>query len=538
MQSVSRPTGLAAIAGKQNLVCLNFYRNIGLPALLVMALLLTACTVVGPEYVSPATPNLPSQWSTEETESDTQAATQWWKLFNDPVLNDLVDRGAKQNLSLEAAGLRIVQARATLGISNALIFPQQQQLSGSLSKIYQNEHSFSSAGVGFDVGWEMDIWGKYTRGIEISEANLYASIASYRDVLVTITAEIARNFINYRTAQERIILSRQNIAIQQRVMEMTQVQFESGNVTELDVQQARTQLYATQSALPALTIARLQSRNALAVLLGVLPEEISPLLALSQDRSSSGTENQKILSAEQYDANSIIPRAPRVSAEISSSLLLRRPDLQVAELQARAQNARIGQAETALYPQFFLFGSIGMADTVPTGGSFSASNAVTAAIGPGFSWNIFQYGRIKNQIRVEDARFQESISNYNQSVLQAVQEVSNALTGYQYSVKQSEFNFSAVSASIRAFNISATQYNDGLVSYQRLLSTVEKMTLREDIYAQTKGNIANQVVALYKALGGGWEPYVNVPLVKPETVKLMQERTDWDDSLTEGAAHE
>lgn len=502
-------------------------------AYVLAATLLTGCTVVGPDSVAPVAPALPTNWNSVDAAAQSQQEANWWTLFQDPVLDDLIERGAQQNLSIEAAGLRIVQARAALGISDALIFPQQQTVSGNLTKAYQNEHAFNSAGIGLDVGWEMDIWGKYARGIEVSEANLYASIASYRDVLVTITAEIARNYINYRTAQERTTLSRQNIAIQQRVVDMTQVQFDSGNVTELDVQQSRTQLYGTQAALPGLSIARMQARNALAVLLGVLPEDISPLLALEESETASTIEQRVNLPAAQYDANSVIPVAPPLNTSVDAALVLRRPDLQLAELQTRAQSARIGQAEAALYPQFFLFGSIGLSETVPTNGSFSASNAVTAAIGPGFSWNIFQYGRIKNQVRIEDARYQESLTNYNQRVLQAVQEVSSALLAYRYSVQQSEYNFRGVAASIRAFNISSTQYNNGLVNYQRLLSTVEKMTLREDAYAITKGNIANQVVALYKALGGGWEAYNTLPLVKPETVEQMRNRSDWGERLAD-----
>ena len=145
---------------------------------------LTACTTLGPDYTSPAPVPLPETWTAEDLGEKSADEAAWWKLFNDPVLDQLIDRGAGQNLSLEAAGLRIVQARAALGISDALVFPQQQQVSGNLAKLYQNETSFNSAGIGLDVGWEMDIWGKYARGIESAEANLYASIASYRDVLV------------------------------------------------------------------------------------------------------------------------------------------------------------------------------------------------------------------------------------------------------------------------------------------------------------------------------------------------------------------
>ncbi len=542
MQGNRRRTRLDAIE-KTSVLSIEPTVTRALRSLLLAALLvsLSACTTLGPDYTSPPPAPLPSEWSAEQSTAQTAAEASWWKLFNDPVLDELIERGATQNLSLEAAGLRIVQARAALGISDALVFPQQQQINGNLAKLYQNEDSFNSAGIGLDVGWEMDVWGKYARGIESAEANLYASIASYRDVLVTITAEIARNYISYRTAEERAFLSEQNIAIQQRVVEMTQVQYEAGNVSELDVQQAKTQLFATEAALPGLTIARLQSRNALAVLLGTIPEDIETLLAEGETRTPSSYD-ERLASAidgevaesqfiDEYDANSIIPVAPRLDPSIDPALVMRRPDLQVAELRAQAQSARIGAAETNLYPQFFLFGSIGVSDTVRSGDSFSASNAVTAAVGPGLSWNVFQYDRIKNQVRIEDALFQESLTNYNQSVLLAVQEVSNALVGYQYTLQRSEYDFAAVKASIRAFNISANQYNNGLVTYQRLLSTVEKMTLREDVYAQTRGSIANQVVALYKSLGGGWQPHSDLPVVKPETVREMQERTDWGDYL-------
>ncbi len=507
-------------------------------ATFILTGLLAACTTLGPDYEAPAPAELPSNWSATETATETRAIAAWWELFNDPVLNELISQGAQQNLSIAAAGLRIVQARAALGISDALVFPQQQQVNGNFSGLYRNEDWFKSANLGLDVGWEMDVWGKYARGIESSEATLYASIASYHDVLVTISAEIARNYINYRTAQERMFLSKQNIAIQQRVVEMTQVQFDAGNVSELDVQQAKTQLYATQSSLPVLNITRLQARNAIAVLLGTIPEKVEPLLKIADQREVPGLDeriNQTMrqeAATDKYAKYSVIPQAPDLQPSIDPQLVMRRPDLKVAELQTRAQSARIGLTEADLYPQFFLFGSVGLSQTVGSSNSFDASDAVVANIGPGLSWNIFQYDRIKNRVRIEDALFQESLTNYNQSVLQAVSEVSNAMVAYRYTVDKSVYDFKAVESSIRAFNISANQYNNGLVTYQRLLSTVEKMTLREDGYAQTRGSIANQIVALYKALGGGWEPLsTSVPLVKPATVEQMRERTDWGDYL-------
>ena len=502
-----------------------------------MLALVTACTVVGPEYEGVQAPALPTSWDDAAAAADSKETSAWWLLFEDAALTDLVERGASQNLSLEAAGLRIVQSRAALGISDSLLYPQQTQINGNFSYLYRDENDFNSASAGLDVGWELDIWGKYARGIQSAEASLYASIASYRDVLVSISAEIARNYINYRTAQERIYLSRRNIAIQQRVVDMTQVQFDSGNVSELDVQQAKTQLYATQGALPALDNARLQARNAIAVLVGTRPEDIEPLLTIKDERDSNSLDQSIIkISREEfittdYAENSVIPQAPAPDEKINSQLIMRRPDLQVAELRARALSAQIGFAEADLYPQFFLFGSVGVSQTVRAGNSFDASDALTAAIGPGLTWNVFQFDRIKNQVRIQDARFQESLASYNQEVLEAIREVTNALDSYRNNVRKSEYDFKAVQASIRAFNISANQYNNGLVSYQRLLSTVEKMTVREDAYAQTRGSMANQVVALYKALGGGWEPFAAQPVLAPATIEQMKLRIDWGDSL-------
>jgi len=502
-----------------------------------MLALVTACTVVGPEYEGVQAPALPTSWDAAAADADSKETSAWWLLFEDTALTDLVDRGANQNLSLEAAGLRIVQSRAALGISDSLLYPQQTQINGNFSYLYRNENDFNSAAAGLDVGWELDIWGKYARGIQSAEASLYASIASYRDVLVSISAEIARNYINYRTAQERIYLTRRNIAIRQRVVDMTQVQFDSGNVSELDVQQAKTQLYATQGALPALDNARLQARNAIAVLVGTRPEDIEPLLAIKDERDSNSLDQSIIKISRQefittdYAENSVIPQAPAPDEKINSQLIMRRPDLQVAELRARALSAQIGFAEADLYPQFFLFGSVGVSQTVRAGNSFDASDALTAAIGPGLTWNVFQFDRIKNQVRIQDARFQESLASYNQEVLEAIREVTNALDSYRNNVRKSEYDFKAVQASIRAFNISANQYNNGLVSYQRLLSTVEKMTVREDVYAQTRGSMANQIVALYKALGGGWEPFAAQPVLAPATIEQMKLRIDWGDSL-------
>lgn len=514
------------------------------PSLAILSVLgLSACTTLGPDYVHPEQTALPSDWSVEKAAQDTQQSEQklqqWWQQFNDPTLNQLVEMASQQNLDLEAAGLRIVQARSLLGISTGLQYPQVQTVSGNLARAYVNDQGVNNAALSFDAGWEMDIWGKYARGIESAEAGYYASIASYHDIMVTITSEVARNYINYRTFQERILLSRRNIEIQERVVNITQVQFDSGNVTELDVQQAKNQLFNTKAAQPSLEIAMKQSRTALALLLGVLPEDIEKLLQSDGfAQRMADYENQFKSSGRKpalsgNDERSIVPRPPLLDDKVDANLVMRRPDLQVSEMQARAQSAQIGVAETALYPSFTLFGSIGIDSTVPDGSSFSFSDSLTMVAGPSFSWNIFQYGRVKNNIRFEDARFQETITNYNKKVLQAVNEVTNALEAYDLYLEQKSLRLQSVNSSIRAFNISMTQYENGQISFERLLNSVEKMTRAEDSYATIKGNVANQVVALYKALGGGWETQTGKPFLSETVAKQMQDRSDWDDLLDE-----
>ncbi|WP_425439640.1 TolC family protein [Photobacterium proteolyticum] len=510
--------------------------------------MLVACSVSGPDFKGVEKATLPENWLGQDTSVGYGSkvnenvlsgwkTAHWWMQFDDSVLDRLVEKAALQNLDLESAGLRIVQARAALGVADSFRYPQRQTVSGSLAKIYQNKNTFDNASLSFDAGWELDVWGKYARSIESAEVSLYASVASYHDILVSITAEVARNYVNYRTFQERVLLSERNIEIQERVVKITEVQFDSGNVTELDVQQARTQLYNTKSVLPGLKLGMKQSRNALAVLLGMLPGEVEQLLASTaidakikafDDKYDANRSSQQLTGYDQY---SLIPRPPAVRTVVDASLVLRRPDLQVAEYQAHARSAQIGVAETELYPKFSLFGAIGINSTVKAGNDFSFSDSLTLSLGPAFSWNIFQYGRVKNNIRLEDARFQESLTNYNKRVLLAVQEVSNALEAYQLNKQQKSLAFSSVDASVRAFNISLTQYENGQITFERLLSSIEKMTRSEDAYAQIKGSVANQVVALYKSLGGGWEANSGRSYLQAELAEQMETRTDWGDML-------
>ena len=508
-------------------------KTITLSALLSVALL-TGCAPLGPDFAGVNSIKVPVTWQKQGKRNDAEIA-QWWKIFNDPTLNRLVLKSYAQNLDLKAAGLRILQARAALGISEGLQYPQVQTLSGSVAGVRQNNNSFSSAGLSFDIGWEMDIWGKYARGIESSEATLFTSLASYNDIMISVIAEVARHYINYRTNQERIAYAERNIVIQKRVTEITEVQFNSGNVSELDMQQARAQYYATRSALPSLKLNMITARNALAVLMGTDIMTVEKILHQEKNDDSIGkyiNTQKSFVQIKEGDRDNInvsfVPTAKfNPYYKIDAGLLRQRPDLKVAEYQAHSNAAKIGLKEAELYPSFTLFGNIGLSSNNALGSWTTGGNTLGVTLGPAFSWNIFQYDRIKNQIRLQDAIFEESLVNYNKKVLSAVSEVSDALNGYRLTKEQLDENKKAVNATVRAFNISMTQYNDGLVSYERLLSSVDSLTRNQDRYAQIKGALATNVILLYKALGGGWQINKGKAYVSKEMAQKMQKRTDW-----------
>ena len=498
-------------------------------------LMLSGCANLGPDFNGIKNPPLPKTWSGHSKED--AATIQWWKTFHDPVLNKLVKQAYTQNLDIQSAGLRIAQSRAALGISQGLAFPQVQSVSGQATSTHTGLGDVATAGMSFDMGWEMDIWGKYARGIESSEAQLYATVASYDNIMVSVISEVARNYINYRTAQERLIYAKRNVVIQERVTKMTEIQFNSGNVSELDMQQSRTQLYNTRTSIPAIELTRVKARNALALLLATD--------AASVDRQLSKGSAKHFNTASKYIAEhkgivqikegkkgligiNLIPRA-RLNPyyKIDANLLTKRPDIKIAEYQVHSNSALIGAKMAELYPSISLFGNIGYNSSNQSGSWIDGSNALGVTVGPSFSWNIFQYGRIKNQIRLQDAKFEESLVNYNKAVLSAVAEVSNALDGYILTKKQHEENQKAVEATVRAFNISVVQYNDGLVNYQRLLTTVEKLTSTQDRYASIKGNMALNAVALYKSLGGGWQISRGRSYISSEMAAKMKGRTDW-----------
>jgi NodT family efflux transporter outer membrane factor (OMF) lipoprotein len=310
--------------------------------------------------------------------------------------------------------------------------------------------------------------------------------------LVTVTAETARAYILLRTFEARLALARENVAIQNETLRIAEVRFENGAVTELDVTQSRALLRDTEALIPRLETGVHQTKNAISTLIGQAPGQLAELL--QQDSS--------------------IPSAPvEIAIGAPLDLLRRRPDIRIAEFQAAAQSARIGIATSDLYPRFSLFGSIGFA-TSSDGGVQSnsadaadlfSSNSVTYTVGPTFSWPIFNYGRLRNNVRVQDARFQQAALNYQNTVLEAAREVEDALAAYLRSQIRVGYLTDSVGDARRSVELAMVQYRQGSTTYQRVLDTQRFLVRQEDQLAGTKGDVALNLVATYKALGGGWE---------------------------------
>jgi NodT family efflux transporter outer membrane factor (OMF) lipoprotein len=368
--------------------------------------------------------------------------------------------------------------------------------------------------VGFDALWELDFWGKYRRGVEAGAANLLASVADYQSALVSLTAEVARTYVVIRTFEVLIELAQENARLQEEGLRIAESRFRNGATSELDVAQAATLLESTRASIPRLEIGLAQARNALSTLLGQPTSSVETLLAGPKQ----------------------IPKAPEsVAVGVPAEMLRRRPDVRSAELFAAAQCARIGVAEAELYPSFTLAGSIGLqASSVgsPSSNLFSAGS-LFYSIGPRIVFPFLNYGRLKNGVRVEDARFQQLLVNYQNTVLRAGQEVADALAGLINSQKAMAFEQASVKSAQRAVEIALVQYREGAVDYQRVLDAQRTLLQQQNNLATTNSLIATNVVALYKALGGGWEVRQGQPFVSDPMQTEMKNRTGWGDMLSE-----
>lgn len=505
--------------------------------LLVPALLASAGCTVGPDFARPKTTVSPN-WldaGDQRVKTGPSGYRNWWKAFDDPALDRLIERAYRENLSLRSAGVRVLQARAQLGIAIGEIFPQTQQAIGSVQYNRTSDRSPTAAAaaaapggsansfdywqsqIGVQASWELDFWGKFRRSIQSADASLLSTLADYDNALVTLTADVANSYITIRTAEERIRIARENVGTQEESLKIAEARFKYGTATQLDVEQARTSLLNTQATIPPLETQLRQARDALSVLLGMPPSDLSELLG-----GSAG----------------IPVSPPQVVVGIPADLLRRRPDIRSAELQAAAQSAQIGVARADLFPAFSLTGNFLLLST--TLNSFSLSDmwrwgARSVQAGPTVQWNIFNYGQITNNVRVQDARLQALLLTYQNAVLSAQQDVEDNLTAFLRNQDRAQLLAQSVTSARTAVALAVLQYRQGVTDFTTVLTAQQALLSQQDNLASTLGAISTSLVGVYRALGGGWEIREGRELVPPEIRAEMEKRTNWGHLLAPSA---
>jgi NodT family efflux transporter outer membrane factor (OMF) lipoprotein len=479
------------------------YQRLATVLATISALALSGCTV-GPDYVQPKT-MAPDAWHAAAVagiENGDATLQTWWTVFDDELLNDLVMRSGAGNLTLREALWKVEEARALRGVVSGIQKPQvgasvdanraQPSDNGALGD-FAPEEGFEAANLfstGVGASWELDVFGRIRRQVEAADAETQATVEAYRDVLVSLYAETALAYVNVRTAQERLRIALANVEAQENTLQLTQDRFDAGLVSALDIAQAESNLANTYSLIPVIERDLNEGLNRLAVLLGENPGALH----------------------EELDQEVPIPHEPAtVAMGLPTELLRQRPDVRRAERQLAAQTARIGVATADLYPTFSLAGFLGL--EAVGAGDLASGDSVTWNLGLPIRWNIFSGGRIRSQIRVEEARTNQLLANYEQTVLDALEEAENAMVAYVKEVQRRERLSQAVAATQRSFDLVMTQYTAGLTDFQNVLDTQRTLLLREDDLASAEGLVIGNLVRLYRALGGGWNPDMAQPPV-------------------------
>lgn len=458
---------------------------------------------VGPNYQPPSA-EVSTQWIEADrlpTQENPELLKHWWQVFQDPILTEFIDRAYRQNLTLREAGYRILQARAARAITAGELFPQRQDATGSYTRSGAAVEPgiavpgrFSDAwSFGFSLSWEVDFWGRFRRAVAAADANLEASVLAYDEVLVTLLADVASNYVTVRTTQERLKLLHHNVQLQQGICQFIEERLKAGfKQTELDLDQALISLRQTEAAIPQLEITLRQAQNNLCLLLGMTPQDLSSLLGEGPIPTAS----------------------PEVVVGIPADLLRRRPDVRRAERLAAAQAEQIGIAEADLYPAFFITGTLGYAaKDFP---DLFRPSAFRGSVGPSFQWNLLHYGRIANNIWYQELRFRELLVAYQNTVLQALKEVEDALVRFLRSQQRAKLLAEATQAAHKALQIAIAQYKAGTADFNRYALIEQSVVNVQDVAAQAQGEIAQSLIGVFRALGGGWELRLVGTALSPE----------------------
>ncbi len=476
-------------------------RHVQFCCLAAIALCLSGCTSfsdyfhngfkVGPDYTGAKAAVAPGWIDSTDLRVRSHAAdlSHWWTVFNDPVLNDLVIHAYNQNINLKDFGTRILQARAQLAIARGDLFPQTQDATGDYQRVAVAVGQgvpgaakfFDSWNFGFNLAWELDFWGQFRRGVLAAKANLEASVENYDATLVTLLADVAQYYVTARQAQEQIALAQHNVKLQTDILKLVQAKYKAGTVTELDVAQQETTVYQTAATIPAYEITLRQAQDQLCTLLGIPPTDLEARLGRQP-----------------------IPTAPpEVAVGIPAQLLERVPSVRSAERAAASQAQQIGIAEAALYPHISITGTLGYsaqnASQLFTPASFNGS------VGPTFTWNILNYGRLINSVRLQDALFQQLLLDYRTTVLTANQQAEDGLVAFLKSQEADKKQAQAVVAAEKATGIVVAQYSAGTVAFNSVAVIETTQVQAQNLEVLARGNIALGLVQLYRALGGGWQ---------------------------------
>lgn len=457
----------------------------------ILIVLLAGCAPVGPEYQAPRTA-MPAQWQggagSTVAQTDPPAAA-WWTLFNDPQLHSLVARSEAANHTLEKAAARVREARAQRTIAAATV-SAGGSATASHSRRSENsssENSSSSGGtqdlfqVGFDAGWELDIFGGVRRSVEAADASLEASYEEYRDVQVSLQAEVARNYLELRGSQKRLATTRKNIITQEKTVAMVRGRFEMGLGNELDLVQAKTQLALLKAQVPPLETAGRQAMHQLAILAGRNPAD------LIAELSTVAT----------------FPRVPgEIPTTLPSELLRQRPDIRAAERRLAASTAGIGVATADLFPKFSLSALLGLQSTGLS--DLIAGSSRYWSVGPVLNFHLFDQGKRRAAIEIREAQRDGALADYEQSVLTAIGEVEDGLVAFSREQETLLFLSEAVTSSKKAMMMSKGLFESGLTDFLNVLESERALYLSEDQLVQSEQRLALSLVALYKALGGGW----------------------------------
>lgn len=471
----------------------------------VCLLAFTGCAV-GPDYVQPRT-SVPSAWKwltgpAEEHPNATTAApvelVEWWKSFDDPMLTSLVERAIQSNLDVLQAKARIRQARAARAIAVGGLFPD---LSASADYTRSHRGSGASSGstssggtggsssinsdlfqAGLDAAWEIDVFGGLRRNVEASSADLVAAVEDRRDVLVSLVAEVGTNYLNLRGFQAQIAIARSNLEAQRHSAEITRKRYEAGFVGTLDVANARAQMATTEAEIPVLESSALSTIHNLGLLLGLNPTALEP----------------ELMPDAPIPAN-----PPEVPAGLPSDLLRRRPDIRRAEAQLHAATARIGVATADLFPKFSLTGSFGFSSTDLS--TFMNWSSRVASFGPSVTWPVFDAGKIRANIEVQNALQEQALLTYRKAVITAMRDVESALVAYAREQEHLRLLEEAVRQNTAAVDASLKLYTAGRSDFLNVLTAQRSLLLSEDALALSVRTMGTDLIALYKALGGGWE---------------------------------